>query len=169
MTRNLCSNAQATAGSVPSMNNRAWLRRMMPAAALLVVVAGTSCAQADSGGAPESASLCLVLAHPTDFSGKTMRMTVSITATKEGSFIWTPACRGLGVVSLQLEGQTESESGLKGLRDMLRSHGLSDHPVIATLTGTFTYNQQQDEHRHKAVFKASAASDLSQSERLERP
>jgi hypothetical protein len=96
-------------------------------------------------------------------------MTARITATKEGSFLWTPACRNLGVVSLQLEGQAESDSGLKGLQEMLRSHGLSDHPVIATLTGTFTYNQQPDEHRHRAVFRANAASDLKQSDRVERP
>lgn len=96
-------------------------------------------------------------------------MIVRITATKEGSFLWTPGCRNLGVVSLQMEGLSESDSGMKGLQDMLRAHGLSDHPVIATLTGTFTYNSQADEHRHRAAFKANTASDLKQSAHLERP
>src|SRR5580698_6738766 len=110
---------------------RAWLQRMILLAALLVVADEVGRAQADSSGVPQSASLCVVLARPTEYSGRTMRMTARITATKEGSFLWTPACRNLGVVSLQLEGQAESDSGLKGLQEMLRSHGLSDHPVIA--------------------------------------
>ena len=141
-------------------------RRLTLVAALPLLVAGSLYAQADSSSAT---SLCEVLAHPVDHSGRTLRMTVRITATKEGSFLWTPRCRNLGVVSLQMEGESESESGMKALQDMLRAHGLSDHPVIATLTGTFIYNQQPDEHRHKAVFRANAASDLKQAERVERP
>lgn len=138
-------------------------------ATIPLLLAGNLRAEADSSGVPHTTSLCEVLAHPTDHSGTTLRMTVRITATKEGSFLWTPDCRNLGVVSLQMGGPPESKSGMKSLQEILRAHGLSDHPVIATLTGTFIYNQQPDEHRHKAVFKVNAASDLKQADRIERP
>jgi hypothetical protein len=151
------------------MNNKAWWLRMTLVAALPLLIAGNISAQTDSGGVPQTISLCEVLAHPADHTRRMLRMTVRITATKEGSFLWTPGCRNLGVVSLQMETPLVSESGLKGLQDMLRAHGLSDHPVVATLTGTFIYSQQPDEHRRKAAFKANAASDLKQAERVERP
>lgn len=148
---------------------KAWSFRRLTLAVAPLLVAGSLYAQGHSSGASRTISLCEVLAHPADHSGRTLRMTVRITATKEGSFLWTPGCRNLGVVSLRMEGQPESESGMKGLQDMLRAHGLSDHPVIATLTGTFIYNQQPEEHRHKAVFTVNAASDLKQADRVERP
>jgi len=151
------------------MTNKIWSLRMTLVAALPLLLAGHLRAQVDSIGVPHATSLCQVLAHPADHSGRTLRMTVRITATKEGSFLWTPGCRKLGVVSLQMEGQLESKSGMKRLQDMLRAHGLSDHPVIATLTGTFIYNQEPDEHRHKAVFTVNAASDLKQADRVKRP
>jgi hypothetical protein len=136
---------------------------------MLLVCAWSHCARAGDSGAPPAVSLCDVLTHPTDYSDRTLTLTVRITATKEGSFLWIPGCRNLGVVTLLMEVQSQSESEMKALQDMLRSHGLSDHPVIATLTGTFTYDRQPDAHRFRAVFKARAASDLKQSEHVERP
>jgi hypothetical protein len=142
-----------------------WMRSLL----FLVLFCGWShCARAESSGNPPAVSLCEVLSHPTDYSDRTLTLTVRITATKEGSFLWVHGCKSLGVVTLVMESQSESESGIKVLEDMLRSHGLSDHPVIATLTGTFTYDPQANAPRYRAVFKARAASGLKQSEHVER-
>jgi hypothetical protein len=167
MTRNGYSNANKIAEMVPSMKNKAWSRRMMFAAFL--AVAGNTCANANSRDASPTVSLCEVLTHPSNYSGRKVKMTVRITSTKEGGFLWTPSCRSLGVATLQIDDAVDSDSGISDLLDLLRSHGLSDHPVIATLAGTFIYNPKKDEHRQRSVFKANAASNLKLSNHLEHP
>jgi len=73
---------------------KAWsFRRLTLAVALTLLVAGSLYAQSDTIGASRTISLCEVLAHPVDHSGRTLRLTVRITATKDGSFLWTPGCR----------------------------------------------------------------------------
>ena len=142
----------------PSMKTK--MSRVL-AVLLFCALASRNWANAHNNNVPTTVSLCEVLAHPTDYSGTKITMTVRIVGTKEGSFVWSPRCRDLGRPLLQVEDQSKPESGVKLLLDMLRSHGLSDHPVVATLTGVFTYEQLgMPSNRHKAVFKVSAASDI---------
>jgi hypothetical protein len=112
-------------------------------------------------------SLCDVLARPKAFSGKSMTMTVRITSTKEGTTLWNPACKGLGV-DLQTDASARSQPGISALYQALRLHGLSDHPVIATVTGIFIYDQYDEvRHQRRSVVKATAATDIKQSDVVE--
>jgi hypothetical protein len=112
---------------------------------------------------PVNVSLCDVLARPKDFSGKTLIMTVRITSTKEGSFLWSPECRKL-VLHLEIDASARSQKGISDLYQALKLYGLSDHPVVATLTGVFIYDQYDEtRHRRSSVFNASAATDIKQS------
>lgn len=134
----------------------------VPSASLLVLtVFGCGYAAAETGDASSKVALCDVLAHPTDYSGKTLTMTVRITATKEGSFLWSSNCRKLGL-SLQIEDEAKSDADIQNLLKVLRLHGLSGHPVVATLTGVFLYHQENEQHRRRSIFRVSAASEIKQ-------
>jgi hypothetical protein len=133
-----------------------------PCIVSFLTVVRSGYALAESSDAPPRVALCEVLAHPAEYSGKTMTMTARITATKEGSFLWSPSCRNLGL-TLQIEDQAKSDTGIQSLLEMLRRHGLSDHPVTATLTGVFLYNQQDEyRNRRRSVFRVSAATEIKQ-------
>jgi hypothetical protein len=112
-------------------------------------------------------SLCDVLAHPKDFSEKSLIVTVRITATKEGASLWSPDCKKFGV-DLLTDASAKSQPGIVALDQVLRLHGMSNHPVIATLSGIFI-NDEYDEfrHLHRSVFRATAATDIKQSENEE--
>jgi len=129
-----------------------------------MTVVGNGYAMAGNDDPPPRLALCDVLARPAHYSGRTMTMTVSITATKEGGFLWSSSCRNLGL-TLQIEDQAKSETGIQNLLEMLRQHGLSDHPVTATLTGVFLYNQK-DEYRNRprSVFRVSSATEIKQTD-----
>lgn len=133
-----------------------------------MTIIGGSCA-AFAHGTPAKVTLCEVLARPAEYSGKTLTMTVRVTATKEGSFLWSPGCKNLQM-PLQIEGQAKSNSDIQNLLEMLRLHGLSDHPVIANLTGVFLYNQHDEYHSFPwSFFRVSAATHVRQSDSIERP
>ena len=144
------------------MKNHELVRCILPLLLLVWAVFGCGYAAAQSSGVSSKVALCDVLAHPADYSGKTLTMTVRITATKEGRFLWSSSCRNLGL-PLQIEDQAKSDMGIQGLLEMLRQHGLSDHPVAATLTGVFFYNQQDEyRNRRRSVFRVSSATDIKQ-------
>lgn len=147
---------------MPSMKNREFIRWALSVLFLILTSFGCGYATAESSGAPPKVALCDVLGRPADYSGKTLTMTVRITATKEGSFLWNSSCKNLGL-TLQIEDQAKSDTGIQGLLEMLRQHGLSDHPVTATLTGVFLYNQQDEyRNRRRSVFRASSATEIKQ-------
>ena len=109
---------------------------------------------------PVNVSLCEVLTRPKDFSGKTLIMTVRITSTKEGGFLWSPECKK-HVLYWKIDASARSQKGILDLYQALKLYGLSDHPVVATLTGVFIYDQYDGtSHRRSSVFNASAAADI---------
>ena len=116
---------------------------------------------------PLKISICELLAHPSQYAGISVVMTVRITATKEGASLWDPACTKVGL-RLHSDPATSSDPAMLELDRVLNEHGLSDHPVIATLTGEFRQNHYDDiRHQAKAVFNAVAASDIRQSQSIE--
>ena len=94
-------------------------------------------------------------------------MTVRITKTKDGTSLWNPSCAKHGIGML-MDAPSGSRPGLSELRRALTLHGLSDHPVIATLTGVFLYNDYDEiRHRHRSVLKVIDAVEIKQSETVE--
>lgn len=90
-------------------------------------------------------------------------MTVRITSTKDGSSLWSPECRKFGL-DLKIDASARSQKGISDLYQAMKLYGLSDHPVVATLTGVFIYDQYDEtRHRRRSVFTASAATDIKQS------
>jgi len=146
------------------MRKHEWMRWIATVSLLFLTVIGSDYAIAESSAASPKIALCEVLAHPADYSGKTMTITARITATKEGSFLWSPNCKNLGL-TLQIEDQAKSDVGIQSLLEMLRHHGLSDHPVTAMLTGIFLYNQQDEYRNHRrSVFRVSSATEIKQAD-----
>ena len=143
------------------MRNCELIRWVLSVSFLVLTVFGCCYAAAQSNDAPSKVALCDVLARPAGYSSRTLTMTVRVTATKEGSFLWSSNCKKLGL-SLQIGDEAKSDAGIRNLLKMLRLHGLSDHPVVATLTGVFLYNQEDEQHRHRSVFRVSAASEIKQ-------
>jgi hypothetical protein len=136
------------------MTKRVWIVSIL----LLLTVVG----RVHASSPPSEAGLCEVLAHPSSYSGKTLNITARITSTKEGSFLWDKSCRNL-VVALRIGDEAKSDAGVQNLLQMLRLHGLSDHAVIATLTGVFLYDQRvENTDRSRSIFRVSAASQIKQ-------
>jgi len=97
--------------------------------------------------------LCRLLADPRAYAGKTVEVVARITATKEGIDIWDPTCKNIGV-DLVIDFDAPGKKGFSELEDSLRAHGLSDHPVIATLRGMFIPNQYDKVRRKKRTVLA---------------
>src|SRR5258707_65488 len=95
-------------------------------------VGGASLTTADKP--PLQPTLCELFAHPERYSGKDLMVSARITQTKDGSDIWDPGCPNSGAV-LRTNPSTESDPTIVELYRTLRIHGLSDHPVTATLFG----------------------------------
>lgn len=112
-------------------------------------------------------SLCDVLNEPAHYAGKTLMMTVRITSTKEGASLWNPGCSKLGV-SLHVDREYQSESGIVELYREMDKHGISDRPIIATLTGIYDVEYFDSiRHRKRVVFRAETARDIRRSAKPE--
>ena len=141
---------------------------------LMFIVAAISVSACFLSGRPRvddqhlEITLCQMLTAPTEYTGKKIVLTARITSTKEGANLWSPACPRIGI-NLHVDQEFRSAPGIPELYRALALHGLGDHPVIATLTG-FLDNDYFDEIRnqHRRVFKAIAASNIRQSQRVER-
>jgi hypothetical protein len=145
-----------------------WWRALTITFVSLNAVAGALVAQVGGNNPPASASLCEVLGRPAEYLGKRLVLSVRITATKDGASLWDLGCSNLGV-SLVTDPEVRSEPGISELYRALRLHGLSDHPVTATLAGLFLEDRNHSiRHRGKFVFKAVAATAIRQSVALER-
>jgi hypothetical protein len=146
------------------MRKREWMQLIAFAGVLFHTAFGSGYAIAEPNDAPPTIALCDVLAHPADYAGKTIALTVHITSTKEGSFLWSSRCRN-HVLKLQIEDQARSNKGVQDLLEMLRQYGLSDRPVTATLIGVFLYsNQDGDGSRRRSVFRVRSATEIKQAE-----
>lgn len=125
------------------------------------------CVHGATNGPPIRVSLCDVIEHPMDYSGKSVVMTVRVMATKDGTGIWNPSCKKRGI-DILFDVPYESKPGLLELHQALVSHGLSDHPVIATLTGVFENNYFDEiRQRRKSVLKVIDAAEITQSRTVE--
>jgi|HubBroStandDraft_6_1064221.scaffolds.fasta_scaffold191910_1 hypothetical protein len=112
-------------------------------------------------------SLCDVLAQPSKYAGKTITLTVRITSTKEGTSLWSPDCSKLGV-RLHVDREVRSEGGIAALYVEMDKYGLSDRPIIATLTGVYVSDYFDEiRHRNYPVFKAVSAKDITRSPKAE--
>jgi len=114
--------------------------------------------------------LCELLQNPLKYSGKTVTTTARIASFKEGTGIWDPACRRRGA-DLHTEESARSSASIVELDKALRSYGMGDHPVVATLTGVwlpyqFTGGGFLPQPRH--VFLASTAANIGRSAGVER-
>ena len=125
-------------------------------------------AQQPADAHPIKLPLCEVLTHPSKYSGRSLIVTATFTATKEGIDLWDRRCPGLGVDLLE-NPAVDSHPDMVELYRMLKDHGMSDHPVMATVTGQFKDDQYDSvSDRRRWVFIAVAASDISQTKRVER-
>lgn len=109
-----------------------------------------------------------VLKDPSKYAGKTITVVARISFTKEGGFLWSPGCSKRRV---RLIIDLKDESGTAGgFLAALRRHGLSDHPVIATLTGIYVPDYYDNiRNRHYPVFRVTAAAHVTRSRNVERP
>lgn len=108
---------------------------------------------ADAG--PLKVSLCEVLKHPADYSGKNLVVRARVTRAKEGAFLSDRDCANFGI-DLWTDPAVRSEPGLSELHSSLRVHS-----VDATITGVFVHDQYDEvRHRRRAVFKATSAAEI---------
>ena len=112
-------------------------------------------------------TLCELLSHSKEYQGRDVVITVRITAYKHGTSISDPSCSGRGA-DLQWKG---SSTGTAHLSSVLREAGMSDHPVTATLKGTWMGEQHTDNafiHQPRLVFAMSDASDIRRAKAVQR-
>ena len=87
--------------------------------------------------------LCELLKNPVQYSGKTVTTTARITRYKHGTGLWDPACSDRGA-DLEIQESQRTSSAMLQLDEALRRFGMSDHPIIATLIGTWVGKQHTD-------------------------
>ena|ERR1700722_249417 len=112
-------------------------------------------------------SLCELVTHATKYQGRDVVTRVRITVYKHGTSIWDPSCSQRGA-DLQWK---ESSAGTLHLTSVLKEAGMSDHPVTATLKGTWMGEQHTDNGfilQPRLVFAMSDAFDVSRSTDVER-
>ena len=137
--------------------------------ALLVLPTGRSIARGqDSGVVRQSVALCELMGNPEPYAGKVVTVTARLTSTKDGTSMWDPGCKTMGL-ELEIVPSSRSNPDIGRLQLALKQHGLSDHPVMATLTGTFLYNKYDAVRRRaRSLFSAISAADVQQSSVIER-
>jgi hypothetical protein len=114
--------------------------------------------------------LCELLRTPLSYAGKTVTTVARIDRFKEVTGIWDPACRNLGA-DLHTQDSDRSTLAMKKLAEELNKAGMGDHPVIATLTGTWLPNQITKNGflpQPRLVFLVSDASNIGRSKKVER-
>lgn len=134
----------------------------------ILLCCGSVVAQHPADVAQIKLPLCEVLTHPKKYSGSNLIITARFTATKEGTDLWDNRCPGLGVDLLE-DPSVDLHPDIVKLYRMLKEHGLSDHPVTATLTGQFKDDQYDAvRDRKRWVFIVVAASAIGQTKHIER-
>lgn len=141
---------------------------------VLLLGAATSCnagsqqAGLGNGQAVYKVALCKLLVDPKAYKGKSVEVVARITATKEGIDIWDPACSSLGL-NLSIDFDAPGKHGFRELEDALKAHGLSDHPVIATMRGVILFNQYDKiRRRNRTVLAIESVEDVHQAASVER-
>ena len=145
------------------MKSAKWLRVLILIIGLGVVAAARVTAQSEATiQAPIQVSLCELVRNPSTYSGKIILTTVRITATKHGSSLWDPRCRSVGL-AWQTDPLYKSTKELADLDREMSAHGLSDHPIVATLRGEFIHDQYNVLLKRRMSFlNVKAATDIRQ-------
>jgi hypothetical protein len=131
----------------------------------------TSIQSGDGTRTTPKVSLCDLVANSKQYLGLTVTTTVRIEAFKHGTGIWDPTCRGKGS-DLHFPISGRESSSVTELRSALRQTVMSDHPVIATLTGKWLgtqYYEHQFIAQPRIVFEVIEAKDITRSTKIERP
>jgi hypothetical protein len=113
--------------------------------------------------------MCDMVTSGDSLVGKRIDVLVRITATKEGAFLWDPGCHGR-VVAISFARPAQNQPDILELRRAMKDYGLSDHPVMAAVTGTLLLNRRDEVHPvlHNE-FQVDAASDVHLSAAPEHP
>jgi len=132
-----------------------------------------SCVSAQDAHNPQAAlsstSYCATFKSPGSYLGKQVRIRARITATKEGTYLWDPQCRST-FAQLNYQDDPQNIKSLANLADFLMQYGLSDHPVIATLTGSVKKRRCDGSlWRSCFVFVAQESSDVTLSDNIDHP
>jgi hypothetical protein len=150
------------------MTNASWIS---PFALVLILGCSAGSRQHDVPLAQiPTVALCELLQQPSKYAGKSVTTTARIASSKEVTGIWDPACRRLGA-DLHTAESARSTASIVELDDKLRKRGMSDYPVIATLTGTLLPNQWEEHAflpQPRLVFLVSSASNIGRSPTIER-
>jgi hypothetical protein len=139
---------------------------------LICILSGcfySRCTVGAASGEATAATICAVLAAPKLYTGKPVEVVARITRTKEGIGLWNPSCGNLGI-DLLIDFNETDKPGFKELEEALKVHGLSDHPVIATVQGVFTFNHYDKFRKQKRpILIADRILDIHQSSNVEHP
>jgi hypothetical protein len=141
--------------------------------ALMLLAILLSCESAqnahDAHAAISSVLFCDAFKSPDTYVGKQIRFRARITATKEGTFLWDPQCRNTFAL-LHYKNETQNTTSMSNLSGFLMRYGLSDHPIIATLTGSVKKQRCADSlWRTCLVFVTHEASAVTLSGNIEHP
>jgi hypothetical protein len=146
--------------------------RLCQAGLILILGVSASCSaktipETNSSEDSSITSICDVLRQPSLYSGKAVTITVRITSMKEATTLWSPACAQLGV-SLHVDPESRSGSGIADLYKELYKYNLSSRPVIATLMGVYVTDYFDEiKQRKYPVFKVFSARDIKRSPKVE--
>jgi hypothetical protein len=109
-----------------------------------------------------------MIRNPSAFANRRTEVVVRITATKDGSSVWDPACSKSGF-RFQIAPVAQDRPDILKLHRALREHGLSDHPVVAVLRGVLVIDQWDEIRRiRRTTFVVDAARDIRLSPSVER-
>jgi|ERR1017187_1105759 hypothetical protein len=143
--------------------------RSLPAAFILTVATSAVC-QSTPAARNAVVPLCDLLKDSAKYTGKSVTTAARIFPGRHVTVIWDPACRGLGA-TLEIEKSRESVAGVQQLEAELYKAGMGDHPVIATLTGTWVGTERTDNGfiaQPRIVFRVTDVSNISRSAKIER-
>ena len=141
---------------------------------MLLVAACIGCAgeedKSDHGSGPptKKVDLCSLIANSKSYAGKSVATVGRITATKEGIDMWDPACTNLGV-DISIDFDATGRRGFGVLEQALKAHGLSSHPVIASVTGVLRWNcYDKTRHKKRTVLEVESVDEVHQATVVER-
>ena len=113
-------------------------------------------------------TVCALLASPSQFSGRSVRISAKMTSTKEGTDLWDGECPHLGIV-LWVQRQLQEQEDFRNLTSLLAAHGLSSRPVVATFEGIYLHNWRDSSGAvRRDVLMASRVENAHQSADIER-
>ena len=125
----------------------------------LVLPLSASCQQKDATlNKIPTVPFCELVKNSQQYSGKIVTTTARITRFKHGTGLGDPACPISA--DLQIEETQRASPDMRQLDEALSRHGISDHPIIATLTGTWMGRQYTDNKfilQPRLVFRVSDA------------